>query len=127
MRRKIASINNIKDIITSGIGTVNNVSIYEQVSKCLENVYDIESEKFAESIVALSDTVFADVIDWEYEITNSTFGEFMIIGYMKKSMGISAVCSAHLKVNKNISVNDVQKKLDETIFDRVPTKQTENV
>ncbi len=59
----------------------------------------------------LQSNLFAETIHWEYErVEDSVFGEFMIFcncGKMEYGMGYSA----HIRVNDEVSADEVEKIL----------------
>lgn len=74
-------------------------------------VYSISDCKYIKALMALKSNLFATTLNWEYErVNNSTFGEFMIYcncGKMKCGTGYSA----HLSVDDDTSVEEVEKML----------------
>lgn len=78
-------------------------------------VYSISDSKYIKALTASRSYLFATTLSWEYErVNNSTFGEFMIYcncGKMKCGTGYSA----HLSVDDNTSVEEVERilKFDE--------------
>lgn len=74
-------------------------------------VYSISNSKYIKDLIALESNLFATTLNWEYERVNiSTFGEFMIYcncGKMKYGTGYSA----HLSVNDDASVEEVERVL----------------
>lgn len=74
-------------------------------------VYSISDSKYIKDLIALRSNLFATTLSWEYErVNNSTFGEFMIYcncGKMECGTGYSA----HLSVDDDTSVEEVERIL----------------
>lgn len=62
-------------------------------------------------LIALKSNSFVDSLNWEYErVNNPTFGEFMIFCNCGK-MKYGKEYSAHMRVNDDVSVDEVEKML----------------
>lgn len=122
---KMTFLENVKGVIVSGMIRIKDVSLHEQVSRDMKNVVHIETEKFIESIMSLSNTIFADMIDWKYEVTDDS-KEIVIVGCCSNQIATFTYTVTSV-VGDTSSVEDVKRKLNKTIFDTVPVRRINSI
>lgn len=102
---------NLIMIISAKKASINNVSCHKTLSNKNMEVYPISDEKFVQSLLALKRNIFAPILNWEYErIDDSVFGEFMIYCNLY-NMDFGTAYVAHMRVENDINVADVEKIL----------------
>lgn len=117
MSRRILELSNLVDLVENG--TISIVSV-ESKAKAFGDIPETDNvtpEKFIESIQYLNEaTLFRNAIDFYYRFTGRN-GIYIESGmknpYLNEYFYIDGV------ILDGISIDDVDKKLRETIFDRV--------
>lgn len=114
--KKSTSTKNIVEIIKSSMVNVVHVDVRyssHDLDKEIMNPND-----FIEALEFLNESgIFADAVGWKYEIVHVLGGEDYVMvhgGQMAPYM----ICTVHakLKANNDTNIEDIVKKLNETIF-----------
>lgn len=121
MSRRILDVSNLVEAIENNMISIDSVENKTKISSDITETSQITPEKFIESIQFLNKTIFKDAIDFYYEFTgrNSVFIECGMKNiYMEEYYRVECV------ISDDISIDDVNKKFRETIFDRMDKKLT---
>ena len=119
MSKQIVDISNLVDAIENNMISVVSVENKTKISIDITETNQITPEKFTESIKLLNKTLFKDAIYFFYEFTgkNNVLIECGLKNiYMEECYRIECV------IGDGISIDDVNKKFRETIFDRMNKK-----
>lgn len=116
-KRKMTFTSNLAKVITSNMASVTEAEYYYK-SSYLSDTLDVDV--FTDSLKALSKTkIFAEIVDWKYQVSDSRADELIIYGNPHDKYA-GMIFIAHLKLSDGVNMDDVEKVLRETIFDRVP-------
>ena len=119
INKRIVDVSNLVDAIENNMISIVSVENETKISIDITETNQVIPEKFIESIQFLNKTIFKDLIDFYYEFTreNNVFIECGIKNiYMEEYYRVKCV------INDDISINDIDKKFRETIFDRMDKK-----
>lgn len=119
MRKRITELSNLVEAIEEEMISVISVENNTKCSADYSEASQIAPEKFIESIQFLNETLFKDAIDFFYEFTGEN--NILIECGMKNKYMEEYYC-VNCVISNGISVNEVDKKLRETIFDRMDKK-----
>lgn len=115
MSRRIMQLLNLMELIESGV--ISIASVQSKSKDCFDNkeADQITPEKFIESLEYLNESIlFRNAIDFYYKFT-SNYGIHIECGmkspYMDEYFYVDCV------IKEGVSMNDVSRKLGETIFD----------
>lgn len=119
MSRKFLLLSDLIDVIENKMISIVSVKNKSKISIDITERDQITPEKFIESIQLLNKTIFKDAIDFSYEFTgkNSVLIECVITNlYFDEYFYVECV------ISDGISIDDIDKKFRETIFDRMDKK-----
>ena len=119
MSRKFLLLSDLIDVIENKMISIVSVKNKSKISIDITERDQITPEKFIESIQFLNKTIFKDAIDFSYEFTgkNSVLIECVITNlYFDEYFYVKCV------ISDGISIDDIDKKFRETIFDRMDKK-----
>ena len=119
INKRIVDVSNLVDAIENNMISIVSVENETKISIDITETNQFIPEKFIESIQFLNKTIFKDLIDFYYEFTreNNVFIECGIKNiYMEEYYRVKCV------INDDISINDIDKKFRETIFDIMDKK-----
>lgn len=119
MSRRIVDISNLVEAIENKMISIDSVDCNTKFSADITETSQITPEKFIESIKFLNKTIFKDAIDLFYEFTGANS---ILIECGMKNMFMEEYYRVTCSVCDGISVDDVNKKFRETIFDRMDKK-----
>ena len=120
MSRRITDVSNLVEAIEKGMISV--VSVENKVKACsdITETDDITPEKFIESLQYLNEAkLFRNGIDFFYEFTGKNgihIESAMKNPYLDEYFYVECV------IKNGFSIDDVDKKFKETIFDRMDRK-----
>lgn len=119
MRRQITDISNLVEAIESNMISIVSVKNKTKISSDITETNLITSEKFIESVRFLNKTIFKDAIDFFYEFTDTNN---ILIECGMKNIYMEEYYRVKCSVCDGVSAKEVDKKLRETIFDRMDKK-----
>lgn len=119
MGRRILDVSNLVELIENG--TITVVSVENKVKACsdITETDNVTPEKFLESIQFLNETIFKNGIDFFYEFA----GENSVhIEAAMKNPYLDEYFNVECVIRDSVSMDGIDKKFRETIFDRVDKK-----
>lgn len=119
MSRQITDISNLVEAIESNMISIVSVKNKTKISSDITETNLITSEKFIESVRFLNKTIFKDAIDFFYEFTDTNN---ILIECGMKNIYMEEYYRVKCSVCDGVSAKEVDKKLRETIFDRMDKK-----
>lgn len=119
MGRKILLLSDLIEAVEKEMVSIVSVENKTKVSVDITETNQIAPEKFIESIQYLDKTIFKDAIDFFYEITGKS--DVLIECEMKNIYG-EEYYRVECVISDGISIDDVDMKFRETIFDKVDKK-----
>lgn len=119
MSRRIVDISNLVEAIEKEMISVASVENKTKISVDITETNPITSEKFIESVQFLNKTIFKDAIDFYYGFTGKNS---VLIECGMKSIYMEEYYRVECVISDGISIDDVNKKFRETIFDRMDKK-----
>lgn len=121
MSKRIVDISNLVDAIENNMISIGSVENKTKISVDITETNPITSEKFIESVRFLNKTIFKDAIDFYYEFTGRNS---VLIECGMKNIYMEEYYRVECVISDDISIDDVNKKFRETIFDRMDKKLT---
>lgn len=119
MRKRILDVSNLVEAIENKMVSISSVENETKFSADITETSQITPEKFIESIQFLNKTIFKDAIDFYYEFTRKNN---VLIECGMKNIYMEEFYRVECSVCEGISIDDVNKKFRETIFDRMDKK-----
>ena len=119
MSRRILDVSNLVDAIENNMISVVSVENKTKFSADITEISQITPNKFTESIQFMNETIFKDAIDFFYEFTDTNN---ILIECGMKNIYMEEYYRVKCSVCDGVSAKEVDKKLRETIFDRVDKK-----
>lgn len=119
MSRRITDVSNLVEAIENKIISVDSVECKTKFSADITEISQITQERFIESIQFLNETIFKDAIDFFYEFTGTNA---ILIECGMKNQFMEEYYCVECSVCAGVSAKEVDKKLRETIFDRMNEK-----
>ena len=119
MSKQIVDISNLVDAIENNMISVVSVENKTKISIDITETNQITPEKFTESIKLLNKTLFKDAIYFFYEFTDTNN---ILIECGMKNIYMEEYYRVKCSVYDGVSAKEVDKKLRETIFDRMDKK-----
>lgn len=119
MSRRIVDISNLVEAIENKMISIDSVDCNTKFSADITETSQITPEKFIESIKFLNKTIFKDAIDLFYEFTGANS---ILIECGMKNVFMEEYYRVTCSVCDGVSAKEVDKKLRETIFDRMDKK-----
>ena len=119
MSKQIVDISNLVDAIENNMISVVSVENKTKISIDITETNQITPEKFTESIKLLNKTLFKDAIYFFYEFTGKNN---ILIECGMKNIYMEEYYRVKCSVYDGVSAKEVDKKLRETIFDRMDKK-----
>lgn len=119
MSRRILDVSNLVDAIENNMISVVSVENKTKFSADITEISQITPNKFIESIQFMNETIFKDAIDFFYEFTDTNN---ILIECGMKNIYMEEYYRVKCSVCDGVSAKEVDKKLRETIFDRVDKK-----
>lgn len=120
MSRRILDVSNLVELIENG--TITVVSVENKVKACsdITETDDVTPEKFIESLQYLNEAkLFRNGIDFFYEFTGKNG---IHIECAMKNPYLDEYFYVECVIKDGFSIDDVDKKFKETIFDRMNEK-----
>lgn len=120
MSRRILDISNLVELIENGMLSV--VSVENKIKACsdITKTDNVTPEKFIESLQYLNEAkLFRNGIDFYYEFTGRNG---IHIECAMKNPYLDEYFYVDCAINDGVSIDDVDKKFKETIFDRIDKK-----
>lgn len=123
MRKRNISTKQLSEVINNGMVSVAKVECYY---KCCDETEHIETDEFVKSLNIFNDAkIFSSIATWgvrEYSIFNSNVSaDFYVTCDFNDSI-TGTVINVYLNVHEGFSVEDVENKFRETIFDKLASK-----
>lgn len=119
MNRRILLLSDLIEIIENKMISIDNIECNVKFSGDITETDQIAPEKFIKSIQFLNETIFRDSVDFFYEFTGENS---ILIECGMKNMFMEEYYRVRCSVCDGVSAKEVDKKLRETIFDRVDKK-----
>lgn len=119
MSRRILLLSDLIEVIERKMISVDEIECNTKFSADITETSQITPEKFIESIRFLNETIFRDSVDFFYEFTGAN--SILIECGMKNQFMEEYYCIT-CSVCDGISAKEVDKKLRETVFDRMDKK-----
>lgn len=119
MSRRILLLSDLIEIIQNKMISIDSVESNVKFSADITETDQITPEKFTESIQLLSKSIFKDAIDFFYEFTGENS---ILIECGMKNMFMEEYYCVACSICNGVSAKEVNKKLRETIFDRMDKK-----
>lgn len=117
MSRRILDVSNLVELIEKGTITVTNVENKIKACSDITETDNVTPEKFIESLQYLNEAkLFKNGIDFFYEFTGRNgvhIESAMKNPYLDEYFYVECV------IKDGFSINDIDKKFKETIFDRM--------
>ena len=120
MSRRILDVSNLVEAIEKGMISV--VSVENKIKACADitETDNVTPEKFIESLQYLNEAkLFRNGIDFYYEFTDRNS---VHIERAMKNPYLDEYFYVECMINDGFSIDDVDKKFKETIFDRMDKK-----
>lgn len=117
MSRRILDVSNLVKLIENG--TITIVSVENKVKACsnITETDNVTPEEFIESLQYLNEAkLFRNAIDFFYEFTGKNG---IHIECAMKNPYLDEYFYVECEIKDGISIEDIDKKLRETIFDRI--------
>ena len=119
MSRRILLLSDIIEVIENKMISIDSVECNTKFSADITETSQITPEKFIESIQFLNKTIFTDAIDFYYEFTGKNN---VLIECGMRNQFMEEYYRVKCSVCDGVSIDDVNKKFRETIFDRMDKK-----
>ena len=119
MSRRILLLSDLIEVIENKMISIDSVESNVKFSADITETDQITPEKFTESIQLLNKSIFKDAIDFFYEFTGENN---ILIECGMKNMFMEEYYRVKCSICDGISIEDVDKKFRETIFDRMDKK-----
>lgn len=119
MSRRIIDVSNLVEVVENKMISVDSVECKTKFSADMTETNQITPNKFIESIQFMNETIFKDAIDFFYEFTDTNN---ILIECGMKNIYMEEYYRVKCSVCDGVSAKEVDKKLRETIFDRVDKK-----
>ncbi len=119
MIRRILDVSNLVEVVENKMISVDSVECKTKFSADITETNQITPNKFIESIQFMNETIFKDAIDFFYEFTSTNS---ILIECGMKNIYMEEYYRVKCSVCDGVSAKEVDKKLRETIFDRVDKK-----
>ena len=119
MSRRIADVSNLVEVVENKMISVDSVECKTKFSADMTETNQNTPNKFIESIQFMNETIFKDAIDFFYEFTDTNN---ILIECGMKNIYMEEFYRVKCSVCDGVSAKEVDKKLRETIFDRVDKK-----
>ena len=119
MSRRILLLSDLIEVIERKMISVDNIECNTKFSGDITETDQIAPEKFIDSIQFLNETIFKDSVDFFYEFTDENN---ILIECGMKNMFMEEYYRVKCSVCDGVSAKEVDKKLRETIFDRMDRK-----
>ena len=123
MKRRILLLSDLLEVIENKMISIDSVECNTKFSADITETSQITPEKFIESIQFLNETIFKDAIDFFYEFTGTNN---ILIECGMKNIYMEEYYRVKCFVCNGVSAKEVDKKLRETIFDRMDKKLAES-
>lgn len=123
MSRRILLLSDLIEVIENKMISIERVECNTKFSTDITETSQITPEKFIESIQFLNEIIFKDAIDFFYEFTDTNN---ILIECGMKNIYMEEYYRVECSVCDGISIEDVDKKFRETIFDRMDKKLAVN-
>lgn len=120
MSRRILDVSNLVEVIEKGMISV--ASVEDKVKACsdITEIDNVTPEKFIESLQYLNEAkLFRNGIDFFYEFTGKNG---VHIECAMKNPYLDEYFYVECVIKDGFSINDIDKKFKETIFDRMNEK-----
>lgn len=121
MSRRITDVSNLVEVVENKMISVDSVECKTKFSADMTETNQITPNKFIESIQFMNETIFKDAIDFFYEFTDTNN---ILIECGMKNIYMEEYYRVKCSVYDGVSAKEVDKKLRETIFDRMDKKLT---
>ena len=119
MSRRILLLSDLIEVIERKMISVDEIECNTKFSGDITETDQIIPEKFIESIQFLNKTIFKDAIDFYYEFTGANSN---LIECGMKNQFMEEYYRVECSVCDGRSAKEVDKKLRETVFDRMDKK-----
>lgn len=119
MSRRILDISNLVEVVENKMISVDSVECKTKFSADMTETNQITPNKFIESIQFMNETIFKDAVDFFYEFTDTNN---ILIECGMKNIYMEEYYRVKCSVYDGVSAKEVDKKLRETIFDRMDKK-----
>ena len=119
MSRRITDVSNLVEVVENKMISVDSVECKTKFSADMTETNQITPNKFIESIQFMNETIFKDAIDFFYEFTDTNN---ILIECGMKNIYMEEYYRVKCSVCDGVSAKEVDKKLRETIFDRIDKK-----
>lgn len=119
MSRRILDVSNLVEVVENKMISVDSVECKTKFSADMTETNQITPNKFIESIQFMNETIFKDAIDFFYEFTDTNN---ILIECGMKNIYMEEYYRVKCSVCDGVSAKEVDKKLRETIFDRMDKK-----
>lgn len=123
MSKRIVDVSNLVEVIENNMISIISVENTTKISADITETSRIMPEKFIESIQFLNKTIFKDAIDFHYEFTGKNN---ILIECRMENIYMEEYYRVECSVCNGVSIDDVNKKFRETIFDRMDQKLAES-
>lgn len=123
MSRRIVDVSNLVEAIENNMISIISVENTTKISIDISETNQVTPKKFTESIKLLNKTLFKDAIDFYYEFTDTNN---ILIECGMKNIYMEEYYHIECSVCDGVSAKEVDKKLRETIFDRIDKKLAES-
>ena len=119
MSRRILLLSELIEVIENKMVSVDSVECKTKFSADITETNQITPHKFIESIQFLNETIFKDAIDFFYEFTSTNN---ILIECGMKNIYMEEYYRVECSVGNGVLAKEIDKKLRETIFDRMDKK-----
>lgn len=120
MSRRILDVSNLVELIEKGTITVTKVENKIKACSDITETDNVTPEKFIESLQYLNEAkLFKNAVDFFYEFIGRNI---VHIDCAMKNPYLDEYFCVECEIKDGFSVNDIDKKFRETIFDRVDKK-----
>lgn len=123
MSKRIVDVSNLVEAIENNMISIISVENTTKISIDISETNQVTPKKFTESIKLLNKTLFKDAIDFFYEFTDTNN---ILIECEMKNIYMKEYYCVECSVGNGVSIDDVNKKFRETIFDRMDKKLAES-
>lgn len=114
--KRITLLSNLVELLENGAITIETVKNHVTATSDVTDIQDIKALDFVESIKLLNEAkYFRDAVDFFYEFKNGKL--CLDVGLKNPYMDQKYIAVCNIK--DGVTVEEIDKKLRETIFDRI--------
>lgn len=120
MSKRICDVSNLVEAIETGMISISSVENKVKACSDITEIENVTTDKFIESLQYLNEAkLFKDGIDFYYEFTGKNGAHIEVA---MKNPYLDEYFYVKCMINDGFTIEDIDKKFRETIFDRMDKK-----